>query len=262
MSKINDILSIKYDKKRNNFKEYLVDKTGKTKESSDEIICYVDKRRLVNNHFYCYGINDINRSIAKIFKLNKKIHYVIQDMEFDEKGQIVIFGYDYCIVTIKNCTFNSGLRVYVNGTCNIENCHIVQLNNKLDISAKNLNVNNMIVRKEYPYSNEDYNIIFSGENSLNINNSDIGDLNTNVLLSSSNGDVNINKSRIISNNVSCKGVNIFPNDNTIIDAKNILNIHSENIPEVCIMPSLMIYNDSNIKGDAKKNKFKKYKRNL
>ena len=255
MKKIKEILSSNYDKKRIMFRDHLVDKMGKVEEKENEIICYVDKKRTSNNHFYCHGINDADRVIAKIFKLNKQVHYIIQDMELND-NRIVVFGYDDCIVTIKNCTFKKGLRVYVNGTCNIENCHIVQLDNKLDISSKELNVKNMNIKNECSALGEEYNIIFNGENELDINGSDIGDLNTNVLLSSSNGDLNIINSKIISDNVTCKGINIIPGEKTVIDARNILNVHSENIPEVCIMPAVT-YNDS----EVEKEYFKKVKNN-
>lgn len=76
---------------RNFLKGYLVGNLGKVVEEEDKLICYVDKNKIkeekYNYTIYCYGINDKDNELAKIYNLDKPVHYVIEGITLkDKKG--------------------------------------------------------------------------------------------------------------------------------------------------------------------------------
>ena len=89
---------------------------GKIAIYNDEIICYVDGRKLKKKEKYTYRYNFIFRCIPseeiyRTYNVDKPVHYIIEDVDFDREINIrsSIRG---CHVTFDNCTFTGAIGIY------------------------------------------------------------------------------------------------------------------------------------------------------
>ena len=88
---------------------------GKVEILDNEIICYVDggkiKKKDVEVHRYNLVFHNISsEEIYKIYRVDKPIHYIIQNVNFDREVNITTSLVD-CHVTFENCTFTSGIEL-------------------------------------------------------------------------------------------------------------------------------------------------------
>ena len=162
---------------RNYVKKYLTGNLGEVVETEDKLICYVgyNKSKKVNGTetFLCYDMINQNKELAELYKLNKPVYYIFNDLEFLKP--INIFGYN-CNVYIKDCEFSKGLHVrVVGGKCSIEATDIKELNN-LMLSAHELVLQDLYLNNEYWYLT-DLNLHISANDLLKVDGCIIGSKN-------------------------------------------------------------------------------------
>lgn len=163
-----------YDVTRIYAKNYLTGNLGKVVEDDEKITCYVKKSKVKKkDHNYtiaCFGIgkDEDRKKIAKAYKLDKPICYVIDGLEL-KKHKVYIFGYNDCEVIIKNCSFGLNLCVHVNGKCKLDNTDIktfsylsISANDKIDVIDSNVGNKKKNIK-----------VSFTATNGLNITNSNI-----------------------------------------------------------------------------------------
>lgn len=163
-----------YDVTRIYAKNYLTGNLGKVVEDDEKITCYVKKSKVKKkDHNYtiaCFGIEEYEdrKKIAKAYKLDKPICYVIDGLEL-KKHKVYIFGYNDCEVIIKNCSFGLDLCVHVNGKCTLVNTDIntfsylsISANDKIDVIDSNVGNKKKNIK-----------VSFTATNGLNITNSNI-----------------------------------------------------------------------------------------
>lgn len=89
---------------------------GKVKISDDEIICYVDGKKLKKKEKYLHRYNLIFRCIPsseetyRIYRVDKPVHYIIENVDFDMEINIMA-SMKNCHVTFENCTFTAGVGI-------------------------------------------------------------------------------------------------------------------------------------------------------
>ena len=91
-------------------------KLGKVEITKDEIICYVDEKKLKNKEKYLHRYNLMfhfipkNEEIYNIYKVDKPVHYIVRNVDFDMEIKIMAAMKD-CHVTFENCTFTAGIEI-------------------------------------------------------------------------------------------------------------------------------------------------------
>lgn len=106
---------------------------GKVVIHNDEIVCYVDGRKLKKKEKYIHRYDVIfkciplKEEIYKTYNINKPVHYIIQDVDFDREINIRT-SIKYCHVTFENCTFTGAISIdfgdhitFINNTYNAQN---------------------------------------------------------------------------------------------------------------------------------------------
>ena len=89
---------------------------GKVEIHDDKIVCYVDERKLKkkekNLHRYNLMFNRIpsNSELYKTYRIDKPIHYIVKNVDFDRKINIMASMKD-CHITFENCTFTGALEI-------------------------------------------------------------------------------------------------------------------------------------------------------
>ena len=101
---------------------------GKVKIYDDKIVCYVDGRKLKKKEKYLHRYDIMFHCILsadelyKIYRVDKPVHYIIQDVDFDMEVNIQTAMKD-CRVTFENCTFTGAVEIDFGD-------HIIFKNNK------------------------------------------------------------------------------------------------------------------------------------
>ena len=91
-------------------------KLGKVEILDDEIVCYVDGKKLKKKEKYLHRYNLIFKmvnpikEIYKIYNLQKPVHYIVKDINFDMEVNIMA-SMRKCHVTFENCTFTTLVRI-------------------------------------------------------------------------------------------------------------------------------------------------------
>ncbi len=87
---------------------------GTVVETSDKLICYVNKNKFkkFQNKFYCYGINKSNLELANMYNLNKPICYLFDNINMDNK-MLVIHGYNNVEVMITNSDLKNLIQIFI-----------------------------------------------------------------------------------------------------------------------------------------------------
>ena len=105
-------------------------KKGKCEILDNEIICYVDGKRLKKKKKYDHRYNLIfhcipsKEELYKIYRVDKPVHYIVKDVTFDMEVNIQA-SIKKCHVTFENCTFKEALGIDFAD-------HITFINNKYE----------------------------------------------------------------------------------------------------------------------------------
>lgn len=89
---------------------------GKVEIYDDEIVCYVDGKKIKKKEKYLHRYNLIFRNIPsvdklyRIYRVDKPVHYIIEDVYFDREVNIMA-SMKNCHVTFKNCTFTACVEI-------------------------------------------------------------------------------------------------------------------------------------------------------
>lgn len=211
---MNDLKEIiknkKYNILRTMTKKSLTCRLGNLEENDKELVCHVDKKRIRNKFneykIVCRGSKTSEINI-KEYNLDKKILYIIEDMQFD-KGKVYIAGYDNCEIIIKNCRFDKGLEIYVDGKCKLENSYVANQGN-MNIQANELIIKDMNIKNQIwnPYT--DLSVSLIADHKIEIINSNIGEADNRTNIEIKNPEkLNIVNSKLIGyNNINITSAN-------------------------------------------------------
>lgn len=93
---------------------------GKIEITDDEVICYVDGKKikkqmkeigtLLNRYRLMFHSIPTNEEIYKTYKLDKPVHYIIKNVDFDKEISISAAMKD-CHVTFENCSFTTCIEI-------------------------------------------------------------------------------------------------------------------------------------------------------
>lgn len=242
---------------RNFYKGYLVGNLGKVVEEEDKLICYVDKNKIkeekYNYTIYCYGINEKDKELAKIYNLDKPVHYVIEGITLkDKKVYIYNFHNDDCNITIKNCDFDWGCSIAANCDCTIDSTHIREFH-LLMIDTKNLTIKNMDLTNELAIAGSDLSIRLGATENINLINSNIGKEKERTKVSMiSYKNIKLTNSTVNGNEVECESKDIITNDNSSLNGTDKVKIKSDNIDRISISSNTIVYNDKVLEQEEKK----------
>ena len=89
---------------------------GKVEKNDDEIICYVDEKKIkekekyINRYNLIFKIVNLIKEKYKIYNLNKPVHYILKNINFDKEINIQGSTRD-CHITFIDCTFTGGISI-------------------------------------------------------------------------------------------------------------------------------------------------------
>lgn len=225
-----------YGIQRSILKKILTNNLGRVVEEDEKLICYVKKREVKSKYnIRFYGISYNLVALAKEFKLDKPICYVLDGIDFSKK--IKIFCFDNCEIIIKNCKFDFGPWIVIVGNCTLENI-IAEDCNSAWISVKELIIKNM---------NLD-NLLSVGidADSIKIIDSNIGQKYNEMKVKLSTDDLEIINSKISGNDIECKSKKINIDENSTLTASNKVEIETEDFNSINVSSPVIILNDEEV----------------
>ena len=239
---------------RNRVAMYLTGHLGKVVEEDDKITCYVKKNKCkkekYNYTIACFGITKKNQSLAEKYDLNKPIYYIIDGITFD-KDQVNIFGYNNCEVIIKNCTFDMGLHIRINGKCTLQNTFIRELQT-LSINANELLIKNMDIRNHLKLACFKLQIILRANEKIEINNSYIGKIEENTKISiTAPKQIEIYNSKISGDIIEFESDKIISGKKSAIEATEKVNLKTNEFYQINITSPSIDYNGNTIDTENK-----------
>lgn len=105
---------------------------GKVEIHDDEIVCYVDERKLKTKEKYLsrykliFKCIPLNNEIYELYHLNKPVHYIVENAIFDKEINIMA-SMKNCYVTFKNCTFTGAIEIdFADRITFINNTYVAQ----------------------------------------------------------------------------------------------------------------------------------------
>lgn len=225
-------------------KKYLTGHLGKVVEDDEKITCYVKRSKIrckdYNYIIGCHGIGEQQKKVAKAFKLDKPICYVIDGIDL-KKHRVYIFGHNNCEVIIKNCNFALDLHIRVNGKCTLDNTNITTFS-YVAIDANDLVIKNMDSEQIRVISTES-NIGFGANNRIDIIDSTIGsqkkDINVSFLPTN---ELNLINSKIIGKQIECKSHIINFDEKSSLTATDKVNLQAEDFNSININAPIIVLN--------------------
>lgn len=247
---------------RNYLKKYFTGNLGQVIEEDDRLVCYVKKGKCKRDKYSytisCFGIMEKDKKLAKTYKLDKPICYIIDGLESEGKN-VDIYGYSdnnesKCEVIVRNCKFSWDAYIHVNGKCTLETTYIRSFAS-LWISAEDLTIANMNLDHKMKLVGNKYHILISAKNSLNICWSNIGEICDMVKVDlMSDNLLNIYNARIMGNEVNIKSPTIEtePSETTSIISLKHVNIETNEFDRLNIDSPMTIFNGKDISECGKK----------
>jgi len=248
-----------YDVTRIYAKRYLTGNLGKVVEEDEKITCYVKRSKIKKKDYHytiaCFGIGEEQEKVAKAFKLNKPICYVIDSIDL-KKHKVNIFGYNNCEVIIKNCNFGLDLHIHVNGKCTLDNTNITTFSYLL-IGANELVIKNMNSEQIRVVSSES-NIGFGANDKIDVIDSNVGNKKKNIKVSftSTNG-LNIANSSITGKEVECESSVINVDESSSLTATDKVALKANDFNPININAPIIVLNGEEIANEKETVVFKK-----
>lgn len=223
-------------------KKDLTRNLGKVVEEDEKIICYVKKSKAKKKNYWiaCHGIGKNEKKIAKAFKLNKPICYVIDGIDF-KRNMVYISGYDNCEVIIKNCDFKSKLWVCVDGKCTLDDTDITN-SYSLSITASDLVIKNMDI-DSIKIMHPNLNITFEAGNRIDVLDSSIGSQKevANISFMAAN-ELNLVNSKITGREVKCESHTINTDEKSVVTATDKVDLKTDDLPAINIDAPITVLN--------------------
>ncbi len=256
---MNKLTNFLYKITRNYTKNILTGNLGKVVEDNEKITCYVKKSKIKKKDYHytiaCFGIGEKQEKVAKAFKLNKPICYVIDGIDL-KKHKVYIFGYNNCEVVIKNCSFEFDPYIRVDGKCTLDNTNIVAFS-KLSIVANELIIKNMD-SKQIRVIGIKSNIEFGANNRIDIIDSNIGSQEKILYLSfSAAKELNIANSNIVGDEIVCKQSIINVDKKSSLTAADKVTLETDDFAPVNINSPIIVLNGVKILNNKESIVFKK-----
>lgn len=248
-----------YDVTRIYAKRYLTGNLGKVVEEDEKITCYVKRSKIKKKDYHytiaCFGIGEEQEKVAKAFKLNKPICYVIDSIDL-KKHKVYIFGYNNCEVIIKNCNFGLDLHIHVNGKCTLDNTNITTFS-YLSIGANELVIKNMDSEQIRVVSSES-NIGFGANDKIDVIDSNVGNKKKNIKVSftATNG-LNIANSSITGKEVECESSVINVDESSSLTATDKVALKANDFNPININAPIIVLNGEEIANEKETVVFKK-----
>jgi len=248
-----------YDVTRIYAKRYLTGNLGKVVEEDEKITCYVKRSKIKKKDYHytiaCFGIGEEQEKVAKAFKLNKPICYVIDSIDL-KKHKVNIFGYNNCEVIIKNCNFGLDLHIHVNGKCTLDNTNITTFS-YLSIGANELVIKNMDSEQIRVVSSES-NIRFGANDKIDVIDSNVGNKKKNIKVSftATNG-LNIANSSITGKEVECESSVINVDESSSLTATDKVALKANDFNPININAPIIVLNGEEIANEKETVVFKK-----
>lgn len=216
---------LEYKKARAKYLKQIIPRIGTIEESEDCIICYVNQELLEKNskkafyELHCDGMNTIydkSRELVDYFKLNKPLYYIFDGIHFDT---VVNIASTFSNIIFRNCTFNTGIRIFFADTITLEdnkyNCwtsfkdygNAFLWGKAKNLEVKNENFINQSELKKYGENNFGINIEVDN---LKIDNS--------TICAESHGQINVKakKTNILNSNISAPEI-YLDSDSIVFD---------------------------------------------
>ena len=256
MNKFKEVL---YNITRPYAKRYLTGNLGKVVEEDEKITCYVKKSKIKKKDYHytiaCFGIGEEQEKVAKAFKLNKPICYVIDSIDL-KKHKVYIFGYNNCEVIIKNCNFGLDLHIHVNGKCTLDNTNITTFS-YLSIGANELVIKNMDSEQIRVVSSES-NIGFGANHKIDVIDSNVGNKKKNIKVSftATNG-LNIVNSSITGKEVECESSVINVDESSSLTATDKVALKANDFNPININAPIIVLNGEEIANEKETVVYKK-----
>lgn len=230
-----------YNLARSSAKRILTNNLGKVIEEDDKLICYVYRSRIqkVDNYYriFCLGTKH-NEELANAYDLNKPIYYIIDGERFS--SEVFILGCDDCNVEIKNCVFNWGCDISINGNCTLKRTKIRDFS-YLNIWATNLKLISMYL-DEIPYYNPNFRLNLGADEKIDFISTTIGPKNKKLNISLNAKEANIVNSEIGGFKVDCETQKINMDDDSKFIASDSINIKSDDLKKLTLESPKVIYN--------------------
>lgn len=250
-----------YDIKRIYAKNYLTGDLGHVVEDDEKLTCYVKKSKIkkedYNYTIACFGIgeNEDRKKIAKTYKLDKPICYVIDGLELN-KHKVYIFGYNDCEVIIKNCSFGLDLCVHVNGKCTLDNTDIKTFS-YLSISANELVIKNMS-SDQIEVIGPKLQIEFGATDKIDLIDSNIGNKKKNTKISFiAINRLNIANSSITGKKVKCESNIINVDESSSLTASDKVVLKTSDFNPIKINAPIIMLNGEEIANEKETIIFRK-----
>ena len=248
-----------YNITRNYAKRFLTGNLGKVVEDEEKLTCYVKKNKIRSrNYCYtiaCFGITRNLKKFYEIYKLNKSICYIIDDIDF-RNHKVNIFGYGGCEIIIKDCNFEYGSFIHVDGKCTVEDTTITECNSLL-IESKNLIIKNMDIENQFSLANSDLKIKISATDNLEIINSNIGKENNRTEVGLYANNIKIIDSKISGDYIKCNSKNINVDNSSTLISDNKVELKTDNFNSINIKSPLVLLNDEKISNEKDSIKIEK-----
>lgn len=250
---MNKFKKVLYNITRPSAKKYITGNLGKVVEDDEKITCYVKKSKIKKKDYHytiaCFGIGEEQEKVAKAFKLDKPICYVIDGIDL-KKHKVYIFGYNNCEVIIKNCNFGLDLCIHVNGKCTLDNTNITTFS-YLSIGANELVIKNMDSEQIRVISSNS-NIGFCANDRIDIIDSNIGSQKKDIDVSFiATNELNIVNSNIVGKEVGCKSSTINADEKSSLIATDKVNLQTDDFNAINISAPAIVLNGEETSNEKK-----------
>jgi len=250
---MNKFKKILYNITRPYAKKYLTGHLGKVVEDDEKITCYVKRSKVKKKDYHytiaCLGIGKNREKVAKVYKMNKPICYVIDGLKF-KKHQVYIFGYNNCEVIIKNCDFGLNVHIHVNGKCTLDNTNITTFS-YLTIGANDLVIKNMD-SEHLRVTSYESNIYFGADNRVDIIDSNFCNQSRTINLSFlATNELNIINSNIRGSQVECQSKTINADKKSSLIGKDKVILKSDDFNAINIKAPIIVLNGEEIENKNK-----------
>lgn len=233
-----------YDIRREMAKKILTNDLGQVIEKEDELICYVNSKKIKCKNgsykIFCAG-NEINKAIAREFNLDKPICYVFDGINL-KKHSTRICGGGGCKVIIRNCNFELLNSISVNNNCTIDNTTIQSVG-YVSIGARELVIKNMSSEQIKVFCSKDFG--FGAWDKLDIINCSIDNKDSKISFVATN-ELNIIGSKISGNEVVCEAKSINVDKKSSLSAQEKVSITTDRIGETNIDAPTIVLNGTEI----------------
>lgn len=242
--------------KRNLYLKYITGNIGKTIEKDNKIICYVNKKKLIQRNkkeaqLFSYPLRNIN---------NEKICYVLENIKLYNIPLSIIILQDNELI-IKNCELNVESINIDEGKCTIDNSKIKVFSGRTLVYAKNLIIKNINSGIKL-YGNDKLKL--NAHNNLTIMNSKLFQedepyLNIQIIVNNKLNIINsVIKGKIITINAPILNMNKKSN----LESTNITKIYSEDFNNISIISPTILLNGELVKKNQETIILKKVKSTL